>query len=219
MASSAPAQARQQGLQQAASALFAVMAIVPLLVFAYTLWYLGALQYTFAQASLALTLGLALLGFWMFRSMLNQMSEAMQGMTRMMQAVARQPRAHEAPTSSASAHTAATAMFAAAATTAPAVATTVTGSRVPPPPKISTEVAGLGSVWELGEMTRTMDELWRREAHAHLGRRVQVTVANAHELSGRLLEATGDGLLLEQGGGTTIAITYRRVQGIEPLVD
>ena len=221
--SSARAHARQQGLQQAASALFAVMAIVPLLVFAYTLWHLGALRYTFAQATLALTLGLALLGFWMFRSMLRQMSDAMQGMTRMMQAVARQPRGHDAPatTSAAAAATATPApgTTSPAATTAPVVATTASAPRVPPPPKIPREVPGLGAVWELGEMTRTMDLLWQREAHAHLGRRVQVTVANAHELSGRLLEATADGLLLEESEGKTVAITYRRVQGIEPLVD
>jgi len=79
-------------------------------------------------------------------------------------------------------------------------------------------VAGLGSIWELGEMARTMDLLWQREARAHVGRHVQITVANSEELTGRLLEATEDGLLLEQPGGGTVAITYLRVQGIEPVV-
>ncbi|HEV8583609.1 MAG TPA: hypothetical protein VGT02_01450, partial [Methylomirabilota bacterium] len=69
------AQGRQQGLQQAASVVFALVGIVPLLVFAFTLWQVGAIHRTFAQASLGLTLFLMLLGFWMFRSMLTQMSE------------------------------------------------------------------------------------------------------------------------------------------------
>ena len=212
---------RQQGLQQAASVLFALMTILPLLMFAYTLYHLGAIHHTFAQVSLALTLALALLGFWMFRSMLAQMSDAMQGMSRMMEAVARQPRSQAARASASVPVTASVSAPATASVSAPATASTPaqTLSGVPRPPAVKQEVSGLGSVWELGEMARTMDLLWQREAHAHIGRRVQITVANAEELAGRLVEATNDGLLIEQGDGKTVAITYRRVQGIEPLVD
>ena len=186
-----PLNVRQQGLQQAASVLFALMAVLPLLVFAYTLWHLGALEQTFAQASLAVTLVLALLGFWMFRSMLAQMSEVVRGVSRMVQAATRP---------------------------------SVPSGRVPapapmPPPQVPREVAGLGSIWEFGEMARTMDLLWEREARAHIGRRVQVTVANAEEISGVLVEATDDGVLLEGSDGETVAITYRRVHGIEPLIE
>jgi len=42
-------------------------------------------------------------------------------------------------------------------------------------------------------------------------------VSNSQDLAGRLIEATEEGLLLEESGGGTVAITYRRVQGIEPL--
>jgi hypothetical protein len=179
------AHARQQGLQQAASVLFALMGIVPLLVLAFTLWQLGAIHHTLAQVSLALTLALMLLGFWLFRSMLAEMSESVKGVARAVQTVAR-------PAGT------------------PAGAVTV----LPAPAR---EVPGLGSIWELGEMTRTMDLLWHREARAHVGRRVQITVANAEEVAGRLVEATEEGLLLERAPGDTVAITYRRVQGIEPL--
>jgi len=191
MAAKAQTNTRQQGLQQAAAILFTLMAVVPLLVFAFTLWHVGAIQHTFAQASLALTLVLALLGYWMFRSMLGQMSEIVKGMSRVVQTVARPGR---------------TAGIAAA---------------VPVPPlPVARDVAGLGSIWELSEMARTMDQLWQREARAHVGRRVQITVANdAQEVAGRLVEATEDGVLLEQAGGNTVAITYRRVQGIEALID
>ena len=188
MASGGSASQRQQGLQQAASVLFALMGIVPLLVFAFTLWHLRAIQYTFAQVSLALTLALMLLGYWLFRSMLARMSELMMSMSRALNAVARPP------------------------------GTPVAGAAVvAPPPAAAREVAGLGSIWELGEMTRTMDLLWQREARAHVGRHVQITVANSQDVAGKLVEATEDGLLIEQAGGATVAITYRRVQGIEPL--
>ena len=39
MAAKAQTNTRQQGLQQAAAILFTLMAVVPLLVFAFTLWH------------------------------------------------------------------------------------------------------------------------------------------------------------------------------------
>ena len=187
MASKGTASTRQQGLQQAASVLFALMAIVPLLLFAFTLWQLDVLHRTLAQVSLGLTLALMLLAFWLFRSMLAQMSEVVKGLTRVMQTVAR-------PSGSSG------------------------DAAVAPSPAPAREVPGLGSIWELGEMAHTMDLLWQREARAHVGRRVQVSVMHSQELAGTLLEATEEGLLLEQPDGDTVAITYRRVQGIEPLI-
>src|SRR5437762_1780919 len=174
MISSGPGNTRQQGLQQAAAILFALMAILPLLVFAFTLWHLGAIQHTFAQVTLALTLALALLGYWMFRSMIGQMTEIVTGLSRMIQGAARPPR-----------------MVGAVAGGA------VVAVPLSPPP-VARDVPGLGSIWELTEMARTMDQLWQREARNHVGRRVQITVANdAHDVAGRLLEATEDGVLIE----------------------
>jgi len=187
MAPGGAASTRQQGLQQAASVLFALVGIVPLLLFAFTLWHVGAIHQTLAQASLALTLVLMLLGYWLFRSMLTQMSEVVRSLTRAVQAVA---------------HPSGTLITAPAAVAAQ--------------PVVTREVTGLGAIWEFDEMARTMDQLWQREARAHVGRYVHITVANAQEVTGRLLEATEDGLLLEQDGGATVAVTYRRVQGIEP---
>jgi hypothetical protein len=188
MASLASADARQQGLQQAASVLFALMGIVPLLVFAFTLWQVGVMHHTLAQVSVVVTLALMLVGYWLFRSMLREMSETVRGMTRVAQALARSPE--------------------------PSTTAAVDLPPAAPPPAVT----GLGSIWELGEMARTMDLLWQREARAHVGRPVQITVANAANVAGRLVEATEDGLLLEQAGGETVAIAYRRVQGIEPLL-
>ena len=178
---------RQQGLKQAASVLFSLMGIVPLLLFAFTLWQVGAIHHTLAQVSLALTLALMLLGYWLFRSMVAQTSDALQTLSRAVQTAARPAGTPVAATASAA-------------------------------PSGAPEVAGLGGIWELGEMGHTMDLLWQREARAHVGRQVQVTVANSEDVAeGRLLEATEEGLWLEQGDGSTLAIIYRRVKGIERL--
>src|SRR5205814_10280343 len=89
MADNATTQRRQQGLEQAASVVFALMGIVPLLLFTFTLWQVGAINRTLVQACLVLTLVLMLLGFWLFRSMLAQLSEVMMQVARISQAGSR----------------------------------------------------------------------------------------------------------------------------------
>ncbi len=199
------AQTRQQGLQQAASVVFALVGIVPLLVFAFTLWQVGAIHRTLAQATVALTLALMLLGFWLFRSMLAQMAANVSVLARAMEQATR-----ARPLTAGSALTTwPGAPLAAGAGVAPAPQ--------PPPPALPRHAAGFGAIKELGEIARMMDLLWAREARTHVGRRVQITVWNSEELAGVLVEATDEGILLEQPDGRTVAITYHRVQGIEPL--
>jgi hypothetical protein len=78
-------------------------------------------------------------------------------------------------------------------------------------------VPGIGKIRELNEVMRTMDALWHREASAHVGRRVQISVANSREpLIGTLSEASDDGLILDQGD-SAIAIAYGRVTSIDRL--
>ena len=74
------ATSRQAGLRQAAAIIFALVAIVPLLVFAWTLHALDVVKRTEAQVGLSLSLAVALLGFWMFRMMLARMSEVVQAL-------------------------------------------------------------------------------------------------------------------------------------------
>jgi hypothetical protein len=81
----------------------------------------------------------------------------------------------------------------------------------------SRAVPGIGKIRELTEVVRTMDALWHREASAHVGRRVQISVANSREpLIGTLSEASADGLILEQAEGA-VAIAYGRVTAIDRL--
>ncbi len=226
---------RQHGLQQAASMIFALVAIVPLLIFAWTLHALGAIRSTQAQLSLGLALAVALLGFWMFRSLLGRMAEVVQALTAAVEQASRTRRAPVSaePAAGASALAAVASGAAAAATAAPAKAETVAApaaiSSAPAPamaavvprptaePSPAAGVAGIGMIRELSEVVRTMDALWLREATVHLNQRVQISVANSREpLVGILSEATTDGLILEQPDGS-LPIAYGRVTSIDRL--
>ena len=216
----------QQGLQQAASVIFALVAIVPLLIFAWTLHDLRAIRSTQAQVSLGLALGIALLGFWMFRSLLRRMAEVARALAAAVEQASRTRRA-PAPVAAASAPTPAPAgapVIAAAPAAAvvapngapaPAAGVAVPARALAAPPHPAAGVAGIGNIRELSEVVRTMDALWHREATAHLNQRVQISVANSREpLVGTLSEATGDGLILEQPEGP-IPIAYGRVTSID----
>jgi hypothetical protein len=68
---------RAHTLRQAASVVFALTAVLPLLIFAYTLYALDAMGKLQAQVSLALALVIALFGFHIFRVMVGRMADVM----------------------------------------------------------------------------------------------------------------------------------------------
>jgi len=222
------ATSRQQGLRQAAAIIFALVAIVPLLVFAWTLHTLDVVKRTEAQVGLTLSLAVALLGFWMFRVMLSRMSEIVQALVAAVEQANRarrpsQPESHPAPVRAA-APTAAPAPANGAPAARPSAAleearakVTATSPFATAPVSRERALPGIGAIREFGEVTRTMGALWQREATAHLGRRVQISVANSREpLVGTLSEVSDDGLILELPD-EPIAIAYRRITAIEGI--
>jgi len=62
-----------QSLREAASVVFALTAVIPLLVFAYTLYVLDVIGKPQAQLSLMLAVAVSLFGFRLFRLMVNRM--------------------------------------------------------------------------------------------------------------------------------------------------
>jgi hypothetical protein len=210
MANDGSASSKQQGLQQAASMIFALVAIVPLLIFAYTLHTLGAIRSTQAQISLGLALAVSLLGFWMFRSLLGRMAEVVQMLAA---AVEQANRTRRPPTPGPISATAPPA-GASAAASRPAAANASAAAKMIAADK---GIPGVGNIREIAEVARTMDVLWQREAAAHVGRRVSISVANAREpLIGTISEVSDDGFILDQTDGQ-VAVTYRRVTGIDRL--
>ncbi len=76
---------RSTTLRQAASAVFALTAIVPLLLFVWTVHYLGALSTLQAQVGLGLGLAVALLGFYIFQRLMAQMSDLIVALRRVVE--------------------------------------------------------------------------------------------------------------------------------------
>jgi len=220
------AKTKQQGLQQAASVIFALVAVVPLLIFAWTLHAVGAIRSTQAQLSLGLALAVALLGFWMFRSLLGRMAEVVKALAAALEQASRlrrapAPGAGTMPVPAATAGTPAPPVAKAngAVLTGPAPAAPSAPRPVAAPAarQAGHAIAGIGGIRELTEVVATMDALWYREATAHVGHRVQISVANGRDpLTGTLTEATPDGLILDQPGGP-VPIAYGRVTAIDRL--
>src|SRR6185295_3293612 len=72
-------------LQQAASAVFGVTTVVPLLIFVWTLHRIGALAHVESQLGLGLALGVALLGYYIFRRLMGRMASLTRGLGRVVQ--------------------------------------------------------------------------------------------------------------------------------------
>jgi len=239
-----PTAPRPNSLQQAASAVFAVTTVVPLLIFVWTLHRLGSLSRLQSQIGLALALGIALLGYYIFRRLMGQMSELIRGLGRAVGSRSAQDRApgliaeykppalgvqtHTAPSASAPsasappasaprpAPTAAPAAPARAATVAVPAAATATARVVEVETPRTQGVPGLGLIQEVDDLSRAMAKLWMGEAVAYKDRRVAVSIMNSRvPITGTLVDITPEGLLVDQDGGKQVAISFSRLSGID----
>lgn len=73
---------RSQTLLQAASTIFVLMTVLPLLIFMWTLYTLDSLERDTAQIGLGLSLLISLTGFGILRSIMSQLSELSRGLVR-----------------------------------------------------------------------------------------------------------------------------------------
>ena len=215
---------RPNSLQQAASAVFAVTTVVPLLIFVWTLHRLGSLSRLQSQIGLGLALGIALLGYYIFRRLMGQMSELIRGLGRAvgtrspaesrLSAAVAQDRApglvadykppvlaaqpHAAPSATAP-RPAAPAAARAAVVAAPAAASAQTVEIEAPRPQ---GIPGLGMIQEVDDQSRAMAKLWMGEAMAYKGRRVALSIMNSRvPITGSLVDVTSEGLLVDHSSG------------------
>ena len=171
---------RSQSLLQAASTIFVLMTVLPLLIFTWTLYTLDALSRDSAQIGLGLSLVISLTGFAILRAIMAQLSELSRGLVR---AAGDQPP---------------------------------TASRPQPPFPVAATAPGIGAIDEFDEMTATMATLWQREAVAHVGHQVLVSLVRVPDpIPGTLQELTSSGLVLNRHGNE-IKIPYTHIAGIEP---
>jgi hypothetical protein len=231
-------------LQQAASAVFGVTTVVPLLIFVWTLHRIGALTHIESQVGLGLALGIALLGYYIFRRLMGQMSQLIQGLGRVVQQGMRpagdakanlaaagkatgliteyKPPVREstepAPTARVAQPAMAHAAVAGASASTPRPAAPAAApvlEPVPPPVHRSAPIPGLGMIQEVDDLSHAMAKLWMAEALGYKGRRVALTIMNARApLTGTLVDVTHDELVLDQGG-TQVTVNYGRLSGID----
>lgn len=231
-----PTAPRPNSLQQAASAVFAVTTVVPLLIFVWTLHRLGALSRLQSQVGLGLALGIALLGYYIFRRLMGQMSDLIRGLGRAVSsrsassegransgaqdrapgliteyrppALAAQP--HIAP----SAANARPAPARASAVTTPGAATATAQVEIEAPR--TQGIPGLGMIQEVDDLSRAMAKLWMGEAIAYKGRRVALSIMNSKvPITGTLVDVTSEGLLVDPDGGKQVAVSFSRLSGID----
>ncbi len=222
-----PAQAktRPNSLRNAASAVFAVTAIVPLMIFVWTLHRLDALSHLQAQVGLALALAIALLGFAIFRRLMGQMSDLIQALGKALDRGVRSAPPPAAappakPLASRGPDTGSPAPAPVSPTTPPAAPAAPAVAAAPAPRAAHTHatlsVPGLGDIQEVHDLGRAMAMLWKAEAAAFTGRRVIVSVRNVpRPIAGTLVEVTDDGLLLETERAERVAVHYTRLASID----
>jgi hypothetical protein len=226
-------------LQQAASAVFAVTTVVPLLVFVWTLHRIGALSQVQSQVGLGLALGIALVGFYIFRRLMGQMSLLIHGLGRVVQQGMRpatdsrgssvpqgrgaagliteyQPPARDEEAQPVAAARAAPPTAAHAGVAATPVRP---ASPAPQPAQFvhrSEPIPGLGLIQEVDDLSHAMAKLWMAEALAYKGRRVALSIMNARApITGTLVDVTHDALLIDPDGGSRVAISYGQLSGID----
>lgn len=213
---------RSKTLRQAASLVFAVTAILPLLLFVWTVYYLGALSRVSAQVGLGLALGISLMGYYVFRGLIGQMSDLIAVIGKVLERSPAGP-----PTSAESGGT--SQQPAAARARASTSAASAPPRRGPEPSSLDAgdrpdtaptaevhTVPGFGAIREVHDLRRATALLWQAEATAYKGRRVVVSVMNSPQpMIGTLVELTEDGLVIQTAGSERLVAAYNRISAIE----
>jgi hypothetical protein len=182
------AERQPRTLQQAGAVVFVLIGLLPLLIFAWTLWSVGAIHTLHGQAGLGLALAIALLGFHIFRGMMGRISSFIRALSK-------------AAESRGASLDGSTSQRAAAIKQA----------------RKDAHTPAIGQIREFDEMAKTMSSLWRREAAPLVGKPVVVSVVNSTTpVQGTLLNITDEGLLLERDG-EPFGVVYRRIAGVEPI--
>jgi hypothetical protein len=217
---------------------FAVTTVVPLLIFVWTLHRLGSLSRLQSQIGLGLALGIALLGYYIFRRLMGQMSDLIRGLGRAvgtrstadgrLSAAVAQDRApglvaeYKPPVLGAQPHTAPSGSPPRPAAPAPARAVAVAAPAAATAQAVEVEasrpqgIPGLGMIQEVDDLSRAMAKLWMGEAMAYKGRRVALSIMNSRvPITGSLVDVTPEGLLVDQDGGKQVAVSFSRLSGID----
>ena len=226
------AQTRTYTLRRASSVVFALLSVLPLLLFAYTLYTLGVLNHHVAQIGLGSALILSMIGFYIYSVMMSRLSDILRDLEADESAqplAGATPSAIQDPVVTMAVEPGPSGPLAADHTAGAARA-----SLAPRPRRLSPFAArgspgaggrgglvvpGMGRITGLkpaaARALSDLDSMWRAEAEPFLGKRVLVAVRNAPDpMKGILAQVTQDGVILDQSGNK-VGISYTRVSAIE----
>ena len=207
---------RTYTLRNAASIVFALTAVIPLLLFTYTLYALNQLKLTEAQMGLGVALACALVGLFIFSNLMARLSEVLRYLEEQQDGTARPGTAASTPPTAGAGPEAAVRPGATAAAGGPTAPVLPGGLMVP---GLGTITAASRAASAARQAAGVFDEvqktMWQAEAQRHLGRRVLISVKNATEpIEGSLAQIAEDGVLLEQDD-ERVAVSYLRITNIE----
>ncbi len=215
-------------LRRASSVVFALISVLPLLLFAYTLYALDVLHHLTAQIGLGSALVLSMIGFYIYSVMMSRLSEILRDIEA----------GEDSPTTTRTTQGPVVTMAVEPGPSGPVAASHAAGAsrQIPAPPSDRPSpfagkgrsatggrgglvVPGMGRITELkgadAGATSDLDSMWRVEAEPLLGKRVLVAVRNATEpVKGIMSQVTQDGVIIDQDG-TKLGISYTRVSAIE----
>jgi hypothetical protein len=206
---------RTYTLRNAASIVFALTAVIPLLLFTYTLYSLNQLKLTEAQMGLGVALACALVGLFIFSNLMARLSEVLRYLEEQQDGPGR-----DGTTAAAAAGPSGGDVAARPAVAAPggnAAAAVFPGGLLVP--GLGTITAASRAASAARQAAGVFDEvqktMWQAEAQRHLGRAVLISVKNSTEpIKGSLAQIADDGVLLEQGE-ERVAVSYLRITNIE----
>jgi hypothetical protein len=218
---------RTYTLRRASSVVFALISVLPLLLFAYTLYALDVLRHHMAQIGLGSALVLSMIGFYIYSVMIARLSEILREMEAE-ETSPPQPAVQQGPVVTMAVEPSPGGSLAMGhAGSAARAAPLPTPNRPSPFAKGRSGaggrgglvVPGVGRITELkpadGAALSDLDLMWRTEAEPLLGKRVLVALRNTPEpIKGVLSQVTEDGVILDQNGAT-FGISYTRVSAIE----
>jgi hypothetical protein len=219
---------RTYTLRRASSVVFALISVLPLLLFAYTLYALDKLHENVAQIGLGSALVLSMIGFYIYSVMISRLSDILRDLEA----------GESAPPPAEATQGPVVTMAVEPGPSGPMAEGRAIGAsrQVPAPPSARRSpfaakgrsgaggrggfvVPGMGRITEIkpadASALSDLDSMWRAEAEPLLGKRVLVAVRNASDpMKGTLAQITEDGLILDQNG-TRAGISYARVSAIE----
>ena len=204
----APRTGGTRSLQQAASIVFVLTAVLPLLIFVWVLHSLDVMGSFQAQVGIGVSLVIAILGLATLRGIMRRTSEALQALVRATpQTVS--PLVESDPVIEPGSMSSRVPSSAAPET--PVADSTPGRSRA-----VHESAPAIGSIQELRDAMAAVARQWRREAEPLVGRLVLVYSTNfAEPESGTLARVTDDGLVLERDD-IEIEMLWRLVAAIEP---